>query len=201
MRFWFTGCSFDRPRNRQGTLRSETQSLRESTTSPPPPDKLCRAGDHACRSSREDRYFVPQSKRLVKRELLLLRNPNGKLDSVSSPKHHCRHKECCVASRLPGSNRGESVRQIPKGLRSLPFQLQSRTRPKFDNSRSAYHTCIAKVCEAPMAPVRRQQIQGTQLRYEIEFVVDMDKAVKFYRDVLGLKGEIRIARLERVRYR
>lgn len=51
-----------------------------------------------------------------------------------------------------------------------------------------------------MAPVRRQEIQGTQLRYEIEFVVDMDKAVKFYRDVLGLKGEIRIARLERVRY-
>src|SRR5581483_426401 len=31
------------------------------------------------------------------------------------------------------------------------------------------------------------QMQGTQLRYVIKFVADMDKAVKFYRDVLGLK--------------
>ena len=30
-------------------------------------------------------------------------------------------------------------------------------------------------------------MQGTQLRYVIKFVADMDKAVKFYRDVLGLK--------------
>jgi lactoylglutathione lyase len=30
-------------------------------------------------------------------------------------------------------------------------------------------------------------MQGTQLRYAIKFVADMDKAVKFYRDVLGLK--------------
>jgi lactoylglutathione lyase len=29
-------------------------------------------------------------------------------------------------------------------------------------------------------------MQGTQLRYAIKFVADMDKAVKFYRDVLGL---------------
>jgi predicted enzyme related to lactoylglutathione lyase len=29
-------------------------------------------------------------------------------------------------------------------------------------------------------------MQGTQLRYAIKFVVDMDKAVKFYRDVVGL---------------
>src|ERR1700745_793907 len=29
-------------------------------------------------------------------------------------------------------------------------------------------------------------MQGTQLRYVIKFVADMDKAVKFYRDVLGL---------------
>ena len=28
---------------------------------------------------------------------------------------------------------------------------------------------------------------GTQLRYVIKFVADMDKAVKFYRDVIGLK--------------
>ncbi len=28
--------------------------------------------------------------------------------------------------------------------------------------------------------------QGTQLRYAIKFVADMDKAVKFYRDVVGL---------------
>jgi catechol 2,3-dioxygenase-like lactoylglutathione lyase family enzyme len=30
-------------------------------------------------------------------------------------------------------------------------------------------------------------MQGTQLRYAIKFVADMDKAVKFYRDVLGLQ--------------
>jgi catechol 2,3-dioxygenase-like lactoylglutathione lyase family enzyme len=32
-----------------------------------------------------------------------------------------------------------------------------------------------------------EQMQGTQLRYAIKFVADMDKAVKFDRDVLGLK--------------
>jgi hypothetical protein len=30
-------------------------------------------------------------------------------------------------------------------------------------------------------------MQGTQLRYAIKFVADMDKAVKFHRDGLGLK--------------
>jgi len=30
-------------------------------------------------------------------------------------------------------------------------------------------------------------MQGTQLRYVIKFVADMGKAVKFYRDVLGLE--------------
>ena len=30
-------------------------------------------------------------------------------------------------------------------------------------------------------------MQRTQLRYAIKFVADMDKAVKFHRDVLGLK--------------
>ena len=30
-------------------------------------------------------------------------------------------------------------------------------------------------------------MQGAQLRYAIKFVADMDKAVKFYRDVLGLQ--------------
>jgi catechol 2,3-dioxygenase-like lactoylglutathione lyase family enzyme len=30
-------------------------------------------------------------------------------------------------------------------------------------------------------------MQATQLRYVIKFVADMDKAVKFHRDVLGLK--------------
>src|SRR5580704_1425211 len=30
-------------------------------------------------------------------------------------------------------------------------------------------------------------MQGTQLRYVIKFVADIDKVVKFYRDVLGLK--------------
>ena len=30
-------------------------------------------------------------------------------------------------------------------------------------------------------------MQGTQLRYAIKFVAAMDKAVKFYRDVLGLQ--------------
>jgi predicted enzyme related to lactoylglutathione lyase len=30
-------------------------------------------------------------------------------------------------------------------------------------------------------------MQGPQLSYAIKFVADMDKAVKFYRDVLGLK--------------
>ena len=29
-------------------------------------------------------------------------------------------------------------------------------------------------------------MQGAQLRYVIKFVADMDKAVKFHRDVLGL---------------
>jgi catechol 2,3-dioxygenase-like lactoylglutathione lyase family enzyme len=29
-------------------------------------------------------------------------------------------------------------------------------------------------------------MQGTQLRYAIKFVADMDKSVKFYRDVVGL---------------
>ena len=29
-------------------------------------------------------------------------------------------------------------------------------------------------------------MQGTQLKYAIKFVADMDKAVKFYRDVVGL---------------
>jgi predicted enzyme related to lactoylglutathione lyase len=33
---------------------------------------------------------------------------------------------------------------------------------------------------------RRVQMQGAQLRYAIKFVADMDKAVKFYRDVVGL---------------
>ena len=30
-------------------------------------------------------------------------------------------------------------------------------------------------------------MQGTKFRYAIKLVADMDKAVKFYRDVLGLK--------------
>jgi lactoylglutathione lyase len=30
------------------------------------------------------------------------------------------------------------------------------------------------------------QMQGTQLRYVIKFVADMDKAMKFYRDLVGL---------------
>jgi len=30
-------------------------------------------------------------------------------------------------------------------------------------------------------------MRGTQLRYVIKFVADMNKSVKFYRDVLGLK--------------
>ena len=30
-------------------------------------------------------------------------------------------------------------------------------------------------------------MQATQLRYVIKFVAEMDKAVKFYRDVVGLK--------------
>ena len=30
-------------------------------------------------------------------------------------------------------------------------------------------------------------MEGTQFRYAIKFVADMDKAVKFHRDVLGLK--------------
>ena len=34
---------------------------------------------------------------------------------------------------------------------------------------------------------RRGAMQGTQLRYAIKFVADMDKAVKFHRDVLGLQ--------------
>ena len=34
---------------------------------------------------------------------------------------------------------------------------------------------------------RRRTWQGTQLRYVIGFVANMDKTVKFYRDLLGLK--------------
>ena len=30
-------------------------------------------------------------------------------------------------------------------------------------------------------------MRGAQLRYVIKFVADMDKAIKFHRDVLGLK--------------
>jgi catechol 2,3-dioxygenase-like lactoylglutathione lyase family enzyme len=30
-------------------------------------------------------------------------------------------------------------------------------------------------------------MEGTQFKYAIKFVADMDKAVKFYRDVLGLQ--------------
>ena len=30
-------------------------------------------------------------------------------------------------------------------------------------------------------------MEGAQFKYAIKFVADMDKAVKFYRDVLGLK--------------
>src|SRR6202023_2857164 len=33
----------------------------------------------------------------------------------------------------------------------------------------------------------RGQTQGTQLRYAIKFVADMNKAVKFHRDALGLQ--------------
>jgi hypothetical protein len=33
----------------------------------------------------------------------------------------------------------------------------------------------------------RLRMQATQLRYVIKFVADMDKAVKFHRDLLGLK--------------
>ncbi len=32
-------------------------------------------------------------------------------------------------------------------------------------------------------------MQGAKLRYTIKFVADMDKAVKFYRDVLGLQSK------------
>jgi hypothetical protein len=31
------------------------------------------------------------------------------------------------------------------------------------------------------------EIEGTQFRYVIKFVSDMNKAVKFYRDILGLR--------------
>ena len=34
---------------------------------------------------------------------------------------------------------------------------------------------------------RRLQMRGTKLRYVIKFVADMNKAVRFYRDVLGLQ--------------
>ena len=33
----------------------------------------------------------------------------------------------------------------------------------------------------------RWEMQATQLRYVIKFVSDMDRAVKFYRDVLDLR--------------
>ena len=39
-------------------------------------------------------------------------------------------------------------------------------------------------------------MQRAQLRYAIKFVADMDKAVKFYRDVLGLKVKFQSPRLE-----
>jgi catechol 2,3-dioxygenase-like lactoylglutathione lyase family enzyme len=42
-------------------------------------------------------------------------------------------------------------------------------------------------------------MQRTQLRYVIKFVADMDKAVKFHRDVLGLKVKFESPGLERVR--
>jgi catechol 2,3-dioxygenase-like lactoylglutathione lyase family enzyme len=44
-------------------------------------------------------------------------------------------------------------------------------------------------------------MEGTQFRYAIKFVADMDKAVKFYRDALGLKVKFESPGLERVRNR
>ena len=41
-------------------------------------------------------------------------------------------------------------------------------------------------------------MQATQLRYVIKFVGDMDKAVKFHRDVLGLKLKFESPGVERV---
>jgi hypothetical protein len=43
-------------------------------------------------------------------------------------------------------------------------------------------------------------MQGRQLRYVIKFVGNMDKAVKFYRDVVGLTLKFESG-LERVRNR
>ena len=36
-------------------------------------------------------------------------------------------------------------------------------------------------------------MDGTQFRYAIKFVADMDKAVKFYRDVLGLQVKFEVS--------
>jgi catechol 2,3-dioxygenase-like lactoylglutathione lyase family enzyme len=41
-------------------------------------------------------------------------------------------------------------------------------------------------------------MQATQLRHVIKFVADMDKTVKFHRDVLGLKVKLDTG-MERVR--
>jgi hypothetical protein len=55
---------------------------------------------------------------------------------------------------------------------------------------------LFRVLVYPVAHVRhgergtldwRAAMQETQVRYAIKFVADMDKAVKFYRDVLGLE--------------
>src|ERR1700758_3563135 len=43
------------------------------------------------------------------------------------------------------------------------------------------------LCTASIFLVREASMQGAQLRYAIKFVADMDKAVKFHRDVLGLR--------------
>ena len=40
-----------------------------------------------------------------------------------------------------------------------------------------------------------------KMNYVIKFVADMDRAVKFYRDVLGLALKVSIARMERICHR
>jgi hypothetical protein len=129
MRFRFTYL-FDRPQNRQDTLCSEIQGLRGSTISPPTGQTYTGWAITHVEVRGKIGISYRNRNRLVKRELLLLRNPNSKLDSVSSPKHHCRHKAWCVTS--PAWVHARRVRPADtEGRRSLRFRHQSRMRPKF----------------------------------------------------------------------
>src|SRR5215469_17306884 len=83
------------------------------------------------------------------------------------------HVRCLVFSRLwKLRRRPRPWKQFERSLRRVgktrTFRLKLETSKQLPNA-------------------EEDGMQATQLRYVIKFVADMDKAVKFHRDVLGLK--------------